>query len=203
MTQQFKKEVKEAGKHKKDQEKGAIQLSRKRLCDINYKFGVANNFPKCYLKIMSKTEAHIDDEYISKNTYKINKLNFRSENATKFMRRVDEIEVNPPKLSTYSQPPKGLPIDFYDPKWFNNFPVGQKTVVADAFKVAFLPDASQSIRGIKHPDERLSDRNFTEKYWERCIADYDLSHDIAKEDEDLIAMMMRMKLVMRLKVMII
>ncbi|MBW0534310.1 hypothetical protein O181_074025, partial [Austropuccinia psidii MF-1] len=30
MTQRFKKEVKEAGKHKKDQEKGAIQLSRKR-----------------------------------------------------------------------------------------------------------------------------------------------------------------------------
>ncbi|MBW0543827.1 hypothetical protein O181_083542 [Austropuccinia psidii MF-1] len=60
-----------------------------------------------------------------------------------------------------------------------------QTVVADAFKVAFLPDASQSIRGIKHPDERLSDQNFTEKYWERCTADYDLSHKISKEDEDL------------------
>ncbi|MBW0520379.1 hypothetical protein O181_060094 [Austropuccinia psidii MF-1] len=81
MTERFKKEAKESGKHQKDQEKAAIQLSRKRLCDIRYKFGVANNFPKRYLKILSNPDAHSDDEYISKNTYKINKLEFRSENA--------------------------------------------------------------------------------------------------------------------------
>ncbi|MBW0558152.1 hypothetical protein O181_097867 [Austropuccinia psidii MF-1] len=201
MAQRFKKEMKEAGKHRKDQEKGAIQLSRKRLRDIRYKFGVANNFPKRYLKVLSKRDAHSDDEYITKNTYKIKKLVFRSDNANKFMRRVDEeiekaeriqgkrsrrrirIEADPPELSPYSQPPKGLPIDFYDSKWFNDCPIGEKTVLADSFKVAFLPNASQSIRGIQHPDERLSDRKFTEKYWEKCTASYDLSHEISKEDD--------------------
>ncbi|MBW0575620.1 hypothetical protein O181_115335 [Austropuccinia psidii MF-1] len=195
MTQQFKKEMKEAGKHRKDQEKGAISISKKRL-------GVANNFPKQYLKILSETDAHSDDEYISKNTYKINKLDFRSQKANILMRRVDEeiekaeliegkrskrqnrIEVDSPNVSTNSQPPKGLPIDFYDPTWFNNCPVGKKTILADAFKVAFLPNASQSIRGVQHPDERLSDRNFTEKYWEINTEKYDLSHEIAREDED-------------------
>ncbi|MBW0496358.1 hypothetical protein O181_036073 [Austropuccinia psidii MF-1] len=152
--------------------------------------------------MFSKTEDHSNDEYIYKNTYKINKLNFCSENATKFMRCVDEeiekvetiegkqskrqnrIEVNPPNLSTYSLFPKSLPIDFYNPQWFNNCPVGQKTVVSDAFKVAFLPDASKYIHGIKNPDKRLSDQKFTKKYWERCTEDYDLSHKIVKEDKD-------------------
>ncbi|MBW0505293.1 hypothetical protein O181_045008 [Austropuccinia psidii MF-1] len=33
-------------------------------------------------------------------------------------------------------------------------------------------------------DERLSDHKFTEKYWEKCTASYDLSHEISKEDDD-------------------
>ncbi|MBW0555689.1 hypothetical protein O181_095404 [Austropuccinia psidii MF-1] len=182
MTQQFNKEMKEAGKHQKDQEKAAVQLSKKRLCDIRYKFGVANNFPKQYLKILANTDAHSDDEYISKSNYKINKLPFRSENANKFMRRVDEeiekaeiieqkrsqgrnrIVVDSPSILIHSHPPKGLPIDFYNPSRFNNCPL--------------------SIRGIQNPDERLSDQNFTEN-WEKCAESYDLSHVIAREDKDL------------------
>ncbi|MBW0484306.1 hypothetical protein O181_024021 [Austropuccinia psidii MF-1] len=66
--------------------------------------------------------------------------------------RQKRIEFNPPKLSTYSKPPKGLPIDFYHPKRFNNFRFGKKKVVADALRGKFLPDSSQSIHGIKHPD---------------------------------------------------
>ncbi|MBW0484217.1 hypothetical protein O181_023932 [Austropuccinia psidii MF-1] len=176
--------------------------NRSKLCDIHYKFGVANNFPKRYLKILSNPDAHSDDEYISKNTYKINKLEFRSENANKFMQRVDEeiekvermekkqskrrnqIKVDSPSTSRYSQPPKGLPIDFYDPAWFNTRPYGKKTVLAHEFNVAFLPDASQCIHGIQHQEERLSNRSFTEKYLEQCTFSYSLSHEIAKHNED-------------------
>ncbi|MBW0573392.1 hypothetical protein O181_113107 [Austropuccinia psidii MF-1] len=203
MTQRFNKEMKEAGKHQKNQEKAAVQLSKKSLWDICYKLGVANSFPKQYLKILAHTNAHSDDEYISKSNYKINKLLFRSENANKFMRRVDEeiekadriekkilqernqIVVDSPSISIHSHPPKGLPIDFYNSSWFNNCPPGQKPTVEDSFNVAFLPDASQSIRDIQHPDERPNDQNFTEKYWEKCAESYDLSHEIAREDKDL------------------
>ncbi|MBW0592535.1 hypothetical protein O181_132250 [Austropuccinia psidii MF-1] len=97
----------------------------------------------------------------------------------------NQIVVDSPSISIHSHPPKGLPIHFYDPSWFNNCPPGQKTTIADSFNVAFLPDASQSIRGIQHPDERLNDQSFTEKYWEECAESYDLSHEIAREDEDL------------------
>ncbi|MBW0542210.1 hypothetical protein O181_081925 [Austropuccinia psidii MF-1] len=29
----------------------------------------------------------------------------------------------------------------------------------------------------------VSDRKFTKKYWEKCTASYDLSHEISKEDD--------------------
>ncbi|MBW0520378.1 hypothetical protein O181_060093 [Austropuccinia psidii MF-1] len=99
-------------------------------------------------------------------------------------KRRNRIEVDSPITSHYSQPPKGLPIDFYDPAWFNTHPYGKKTVLDDAFNVAFLPDASQCIRGIQHQDERLSNRNFTKKYWEQCTFSYNLSHEITNDNED-------------------
>ncbi|MBW0543488.1 hypothetical protein O181_083203 [Austropuccinia psidii MF-1] len=58
-------------------------------------------------------------------------------------------------------------------------------VLADSIKVSFFANASQYIRGIQNPNKSLSDRKFTEKYWERCTASYDLSHEISKEDDGL------------------
>ncbi|MBW0471489.1 hypothetical protein O181_011204 [Austropuccinia psidii MF-1] len=60
---------------------------------------------------------------------------------------------------------------------------GQKTLTADSFNFAFLPDASESLRGIQHPDERLGDRNFTQKYWDQPIEPYDISHEITNEED--------------------
>ncbi|MBW0591931.1 hypothetical protein O181_131646, partial [Austropuccinia psidii MF-1] len=57
-------------------------------------------------------------------------------------------------------------------------------ILEDALKVAFLPNSSQSIRAVQYPDERFSDKNFTEKYWEVNTEKYDLSHEISREDED-------------------
>ncbi|MBW0494962.1 hypothetical protein O181_034677 [Austropuccinia psidii MF-1] len=87
-------------------------------------------------------------------------------------------------LKEFSNCFKSLPIDFYDSKWFNDCPIGEKTVLANSFEVSFLPNASQSIRGIQHPDKRLSDRKFTEEFRDKCTAPYDLSHKISKKDDD-------------------
>ncbi|MBW0483738.1 hypothetical protein O181_023453 [Austropuccinia psidii MF-1] len=100
-------------------------------------------------------------------------------------RRPIRIEVDPPEFSPYSQPPKGLLIDFYDSKWFDDCTIGEKMLLANSIKVAFFANASQSIRGIQHPNKSLSDRKFTEKYWERCTSSYGLSHEIPKEDDGL------------------
>ncbi|MBW0590703.1 hypothetical protein O181_130418 [Austropuccinia psidii MF-1] len=55
--------------------------------------------------------------------------------------------------------------------------------LTDAFNVAFLPNASQSLRVAQHPDERLGDRKFTHKYWDQLIEPYNISHEIPNEEE--------------------
>ncbi|MBW0489558.1 hypothetical protein O181_029273 [Austropuccinia psidii MF-1] len=99
-------------------------------------------------------------------------------------RRQIRIEADLPEVSSCSQPPKCLPIDVHDSKWFNNCPIGEKVVLADSFKVSFLPNASQSICGIQNSDKRLSDHQITKNYWEKCTYSYDLSHKIPKEDDE-------------------
>ncbi|MBW0537830.1 hypothetical protein O181_077545 [Austropuccinia psidii MF-1] len=98
-------------------------------------------------------------------------------------RRQIWIEVDPSVVSPNSQTPKGLVIEFYNSKWFNNCHICKKTLLADSFKVSFLPKASQAIHGIQHQDKRLNDQIFTKKYWEKCAFSYDLSHKISKEDD--------------------
>ncbi|MBW0542805.1 hypothetical protein O181_082520 [Austropuccinia psidii MF-1] len=203
MAQKFKKEAKESGKNQKDAERGAILRNRLRLKNLRYRFGVAQGFPQRYLNILGNIDAHSDDEKApGKKTYFIKKMKFRSQNATIFMRRVDEEiekaeedngksghrrlrEVPPIQSNSIgTRVPKRLPIDFYDPEWYNSRTAGKKTISADTFNVAFLPDASMSIRGNQHPDEKLNDRRFSEKYWDQLIEPYDISHEIQPDDED-------------------
>ncbi|MBW0527570.1 hypothetical protein O181_067285 [Austropuccinia psidii MF-1] len=86
--------------------------------------------------------------------------------------------------SIRSYAPEGLPIDFYSADGFNNFTAGQKRVLADSSSIAFLPDASKSLLGKQHPNERLSDKQFTQNYWDEAILPHNVSHNIA-HDEDL------------------
>ncbi|MBW0557276.1 hypothetical protein O181_096991 [Austropuccinia psidii MF-1] len=96
----------------------------------------------------------------------------------------NRIVMDSPSISIHSQPPKGLPIDFYNPSWFNNCPPGQKTTVADSLNIAFLPDVSQSICGIQNPDKRLNDQNFTEKEDEDLESDDSAIIDDNSESDD-------------------
>ncbi|MBW0554252.1 hypothetical protein O181_093967 [Austropuccinia psidii MF-1] len=163
-----------------------------------YTFGVAQGFPKCYLIILSNIDAH--NPKGKRNS--IRRIECRSEQENIFMRRVDEemekvdqdngfksqrreqyVPAIPAK-STCTQVPKGLPIDIYDPTWFNSCPPGQKTVISDYLNVALLPDSSASIWGTQHTNEKLSDKKFTENYWDKVIGPYDISHKISNEDSD-------------------
>ncbi|MBW0471535.1 hypothetical protein O181_011250 [Austropuccinia psidii MF-1] len=79
--------------------------------------------------------------------------------------------------------PKGLQIDFYDPDWLNNCTFSQKKSITDIHTIAFLPDMSKSLLGKPHPDERLSDKQFTALLLEEVIEAYDISHEIQNDDE--------------------
>ncbi|MBW0476128.1 hypothetical protein O181_015843 [Austropuccinia psidii MF-1] len=201
MAQRYKKEAKESGKYAKDEERRAILRGRLKLKNVRYRFAVVHEFPQRYLKVLANPDAHSDDELdANSNKYMIKKVECRSEKANQFMRRIDE-EIEKAQnaerkgnqrrqrhmpadgmasISKYA--PKGLPIDFYDPDWYNNRTAGQKRSFADSYNVAFLPDASKSLLGNQHPDERLSDKRFTQKYWEEVIEAYDISHEMVNDD---------------------
>ncbi|MBW0559816.1 hypothetical protein O181_099531 [Austropuccinia psidii MF-1] len=199
----YKREMNESGSYAKYLEKGAISKNIQRLCKARYKFAVAENFSKRYLKVLAEIDSHSDDEFDEKaKGYIMKILPYRSKNATTFMHRVDEeiekssrnqrgksqkhqrIRSKTAPPTTFGRPPKGLPIDFFDPQWFNNCSPAQKPIHADTMRVAFLPDSSQSIRGIQHPDEKLSYKKFSEKYWDELTQKYDLSHEIPADEDD-------------------
>ncbi|MBW0577965.1 hypothetical protein O181_117680 [Austropuccinia psidii MF-1] len=202
MAQQSKKEAKEAGKHAKDQERRAVLRSRLRLKNLRYRFAFANGFPNRYLIILADPEAHRKDEFDPiRNKYMIKNLECCSEKATILMHRVDEeiakAESTSRKKSQRRErhtaedgrasmskvAPKGLPIDFYNPDWFKNCTSGQKRSIAEIHMIAFLPDVSKSLLVKPHPDERLSDKQFTALHWEEVIEAYDISHEIQNDNE--------------------
>lgn len=82
-----------------------------------------------------------------------------------------------PLPSLFTKAPKNLPIDFYDPEWFNDLTAGQKRLVADATRVAFLPNASDSMKPVQHPDEKLGDMAFDGKYLDILSEPYELTSD--------------------------
>ncbi|MBW0561483.1 hypothetical protein O181_101198 [Austropuccinia psidii MF-1] len=74
-------------------------------------------------------------------------------------------------------------MDFYDPDWFNYWKAGQKSQFAYVHQFAFFPDASKCLLGKQHPDERLSNKKFSQKYWDQIIEPYNISHVIENDDE--------------------
>lgn len=186
-----------------DEERKVISRARDRLRDARLKFALEQRLPKRYQAIISDTCAHSDDEYNSKKgVYDIKTLPFRSENATKFFRRLDaamlkadgfkgkrvqrrkRLPPKPPQDTIFPKPPKGLPLDFYDPDWFNDLLPQQKLEFADTRKVAFLPDADKSLMGKQLAIEKLSDKQFVNKFFDQISKPYDLTHEIENFDED-------------------
>ncbi|KNZ62463.1 hypothetical protein VP01_1267g4 [Puccinia sorghi] len=76
----------------------------------------------------------------------------------------------------FKMAPKGLPIDFYSPKWFLGLVYSQQQSIRDMTHIGLLPNAKQSLlpKPHTHPDEKLADSTFTKKYWEVVAEPYGL-----------------------------
>lgn len=166
------------------------------------KFATSQGFKKRYLDLISPIDTHSDDEYNEKHKcHIVKKLEFRSENANAFFLRLtqemeknDRIEGKRPQgrvrrrpktavISTIARPPGNMPIDFFEPAWFNELSGAQKTKLADAYRVSLLPNAKLSFCAVSAGDERLGDKAFIAKYWDQITGFYDLTH-VMGEDED-------------------
>ncbi|EGG07168.1 uncharacterized protein MELLADRAFT_86042 [Melampsora larici-populina 98AG31] len=211
MAKKYQKEAKESGANQREEARKTSQRGRQRLRDTRFAYAGAKGFPTRYLSMLQHVEAHSDDEFdVERQVYVVKTPIYQSVEAGIFMRRVDEhmrlsktlsktriqtrtrIRPKHPIESTLTRPPRGLPIDFYNAEWYNVLPVADRQDIADAWKVMFLPDPSESLLGRPHPDEKLEDQKFTDKHWRRATKDYDLDHefthatdsDVDSEDED-------------------
>ncbi|EGG01262.1 uncharacterized protein MELLADRAFT_92532 [Melampsora larici-populina 98AG31] len=206
MAGKFKSELKTPGRADSESARKVIQKHRERLKKARVLFlnDHRGKYPPRYKAICENILSHSDDEQEpGKNYLTIKTLEYRSKNASKFMRRLDiemqkaaqvagkaspHLERRLPKVpvpSSFTRAPRDLPIDFYKANWFNKLPSGQKRLIPDATQVAFLPDASQSLfpSPQTHPDERLSDKLFTAKYLNVYLPSYEL-YDEDQVDEE-------------------
>ncbi|KAA1079345.1 hypothetical protein PGT21_008685 [Puccinia graminis f. sp. tritici] len=196
MLAKYQKEKKEEGKAAAEALNKRVSKNRERLRDARVEFAVVSKFPKRYQDILAPIAAHSDDELDGKKGfYKIKTLCYRSKNASKFFRALDiamkkAAEQDPsthgkrrirklpktPVPSKYTVAPKGLPIDFYDPQWYQQLSEVQQKTIPNTQMVAFLPNASESLQPKKqrHPDEKLKDSSFNRKYWDMLVGPYGL-----------------------------
>ncbi|KNZ64328.1 hypothetical protein VP01_1040g7 [Puccinia sorghi] len=84
-------------------------------------------------------------------------------------------------VTIFPKAPKGLPLDFYNRKWYNNKLPAERQDQADIDTVAFLENP-QDLR-FKDPLEKLGEKRFTEEGWAEATKKYDLDFAVAEEDE--------------------
>ncbi|KAA1127223.1 hypothetical protein PGTUg99_031925 [Puccinia graminis f. sp. tritici] len=206
-VEKYKKETKEKGKVAQEATNKKVNKNRERLRDERRNFAILNKFPQRYRNILEPIGAHSDDEKVEgKGFYKIKTLPYRSNNANRFFRRLDIVmmkaaEQDPlarssrrrvrrlprePQMSSYKAAPKGLPIDFYHPKWFNELVPAQQHSIPDRTRIAFFPNANESLlpKTEKNPDEKMADSTFTKKYWELVVEPYGLLEEESSEEEE-------------------
>ncbi|KAH9467227.1 hypothetical protein Pst134EB_002250 [Puccinia striiformis f. sp. tritici] len=203
----YRKELKEEGKVAKDAAHKRFSKNCERLRDKRLDYAIVNKFPKRYRAILEPISAHSDDEKEEGNRFfTIKTLMFRSKNANRFFRRLDAVmlkasEQNPsaqgsrrrirrlprtPVMSTSLVAPKGLAIDYYGPKWYNELDLAQQKKIPNRSILAFLRNASESLqpKDERHPDEKLSTRSFTKKYWEVLAEPYGLVLGDSSDSDD-------------------
>ncbi|KAA1107492.1 hypothetical protein PGT21_015603 [Puccinia graminis f. sp. tritici] len=163
----YKKEQKEKGKAAQEAANKKFNKNRKRLRNERRDFAIINKFPQHYRDILEPITVHSDDEKVEgKGFYKIKTLPYRSNNANRFFCRLDIVmkqaaEQDPlaksarrrirrlpknPEVSSYKTAPKGLPIDFYHPKWYHDLVPALQQSIPNRNRLAFLPDANNSLR---------------------------------------------------------
>ncbi|KAG0143373.1 hypothetical protein CROQUDRAFT_109262 [Cronartium quercuum f. sp. fusiforme G11] len=203
MVEKYKKEAKEQGKNVKDEERKVIQRARQRLRNARIKFATNQGYKQRYLDLISLIDAHSDDEYSETHQcYIVKTLEYHSTNANAFFEHLtqemvknDRLEGRRPQgqircrpkkpiISTIGRPPRNMPLDFYDPVWFNDLSDAQKSWVADAYRVALLPNAKLSFCPVSANDERLGDRAFNQKYWDTNSRAYNLSHVLGNKNNE-------------------
>ncbi|MBW0470531.1 hypothetical protein O181_010246 [Austropuccinia psidii MF-1] len=202
MKARAEKEEKANGAYKNGCIKGLANKNRARLRDARLDYAIVNKFPTRYRQIIEDIGAHSDDEKDGdKKRYLIKTLRYRSCKANIFFCRLDWAMAESerasgtvsrrrerclpkvPIASKNTQPPKGLPLDFYSIKWFKSLDQNQRRNIPNIHKVAFLPNPEESLLPKRNDNEKIPDKNFTRKYYDIISDDYNIEEMSESNDE--------------------
>ncbi|KAF4615913.1 hypothetical protein D9613_006379 [Agrocybe pediades] len=180
---------------------------RTRLAAARHKFAAENGYPPRYLRLI-KTKATSDDEADpddlkigGRAVYWINRRPERSVEAEVFIRSLDiareeDVRRDPSrrwkerlrlvrdegrsKDTFFPALPPSMPIDYYAPEFFNRLQPRLRSKVSD-MTIAIPPNPSTAFD--RHPDLKLSDAEFQNKYGAEVFSRYELS-DLPDADEE-------------------
>ncbi|KAJ3531458.1 hypothetical protein NMY22_g8148 [Coprinellus aureogranulatus] len=216
--QQYLAEKRRAGSVAEKKIFSAMYIARKRLSEKRETWVVENGFGPCYADYISP-KATSDDErdpdggqVNERPIHWIKQREERSAEAEAMIRaleaqmdaeagrvsrvrpeaRRDKIRKVPPKPlpSRFPALPKGMPIDYYDPHFYNGLPPRLRSTMADGSgSVGLLPLQDSKLYFTECPDELLSRDEFQQKYGESVLAKYKSAPVLLKErgyegDED-------------------
>ncbi|KNZ48883.1 hypothetical protein VP01_534g8 [Puccinia sorghi] len=196
ILEHYNKEIKESRKFNTEEENKAIQKSREMVSIIFLQY--ISNFililfcsaPGCEVQICLISTATVMTNTTPSIIYTSSRISPSGDvgypDRPKKKQRNQHRRVPPtkPRPSIFPRSPKGVPLDFYDSESFNKLQPNIRDVVADINSVAFLPESSDMLQGTRHPNEKLSDKQFTEKYWGELTKKYDLTHVIEDNNND-------------------
>ncbi|MBW0573403.1 hypothetical protein O181_113118 [Austropuccinia psidii MF-1] len=89
-------------------------------------------------------------------------------------------------ITVFPNAPKGLPLDFYDFKWYSSKLPAQHQNIADWKSVVFFQNP-KCLLEFTFPDQKIGDKSFNDKNWEVLAKDYSLeflSFDEPDNDND-------------------
>ncbi|KAK7065034.1 hypothetical protein R3P38DRAFT_2827642 [Favolaschia claudopus] len=84
--------------------------------------------------------------------------------------------------SQFEEIPKEMPIQYYDPSWFNSKPVQTRAKLNPKLVVSFVPGTTNYFSSVGN--NGLSGPQLTAKYGRMVFADYDLNFDEAEGNAD-------------------
>ncbi|PPR04346.1 hypothetical protein CVT24_013200, partial [Panaeolus cyanescens] len=174
----WKKESRDPGAHTASESRNAAVKSRKRLCGQRLNFLHENRYPGRYMDMVTP-HATSDDERDPNELrtedgvpiYWIRKVPGRSKEAERFIRILDEkrnavleqegkrisrmrlVPETGQKKSLFKLLPKQMPMDYYDPDFFNGLTPKQRSEVVRRDYMVLLPNVEQSFT--RSREERL------------------------------------------------
>jgi hypothetical protein len=133
--------------------------------------------------IKSRPERSAEAERFIRRLEELREENVRYSSKKRWNERPRRVPATNQKVSTFLKLPENMPIDYFEPSFYNQLLPRLRFSIAEPF-IVFLPDGQAPFGGTA--DEKLSTNKFNHKYGEAVLSKYELvtEDDFADDEED-------------------